>query len=310
MVSSGRCRGVIPASIPQMPDCLSPSSPLKLCLPSSTGSLCPSHPEDSNSRLSCSCSLDTSLELFLTAAPAENKQCSAICGRSHRSARRRNSSRYGAGNGRGPKRPCLPSSSRGGRVCAGGRQSITGEGEPACHAGENTAVKSIPSAKGSQQSAQHLEGTGGLHPDWVQVWEKQLVPTGTGEGGRGVQTWGLEALGKSCFSLLQPSRYFLKLVKGAHTLDSRHCSERRGKQYQRDPFSQARETHVNNGVIQLPKHPRAARRNSFLRMFFTHWSIYILQDPERHTPFLPTPSTVTMERRQVKDTAVWPAKLL
>lgn len=151
-----------------------------------------------------------------------------------------------------------------------------------------------------------------MHSEWVQVPEKQQVLTSTGEGGKGVHTQGWEALGKSCFSLLQPRWYFLKLVKGAHTLDSRHCSERRGKQHQhqRDPFSQAREMQVNNGFIQFPEHPRAARRNSFPQMFFTHWSVYLLQDSERYTPFLPIPSMVTMERHQVKDTAVWPAKLL
>lgn len=81
--------------IPGMPDCLSPSSLLKLCLPSGTGS---------NSRFSCSCSLNTSLELFLTTAPAENKQCSAICGRSHRSDGRRIS--YGAGRGQSAQACC------------------------------------------------------------------------------------------------------------------------------------------------------------------------------------------------------------
>ena len=127
-VSSGSCRGVTSG-----PDSSDTRLPLPI-LPSGTGSLRPSCPEGSDGRLSRSFSLNTSLELFLTAAPAENQQRSATCGRSHRSAGRRSSSSYGAGRGRGPKCPRSLPSGRGSRVRAGGRQSIAG-GEPARHAG-------------------------------------------------------------------------------------------------------------------------------------------------------------------------------
>lgn len=64
MVSSRKCQGVIPAPAPRVPDCLS-NPTAQLCLPSR----CPSHPEGNNSQTSCSCSLNTSLECFLMAAP-------------------------------------------------------------------------------------------------------------------------------------------------------------------------------------------------------------------------------------------------
>lgn len=53
-----------------------------------------------------------------------------------------------------------------------------------------------------------------IQTGWMQVWEKQLVPTGRRGQGSSDKDW--KTLGMS-FSLPQPSWCFLELVKGAHT---------------------------------------------------------------------------------------------
>lgn len=110
------------------------------------------------------------------------------------------------------------------------QESSTGD-EPVCHVGAK--------GKTAQLNPSHLPRGHCSLPSpwkkqqvWIQTgWEKQLVPTGRRGLGSSDKDW--ETLGKSFF-LPQPSWCFLKLVKGTHTLDSRHCSERRGKQCQWD----------------------------------------------------------------------------
>lgn len=131
----------------------------------------------------------------------------------------------------------------------------------------------------------------------MQVWEKQLVPTGRRGEGSSDRDW--KTLGMS-FSLPQPSWCFLKLVKGAQGIQG--IAQKEAK-CQWDSFRQAREMQVNNEVIQSPKHPGQLGETASCECF-------PLSSPpsgpgEAH--ILPAPSTVVMERHQDKGSV---AKLL
>lgn len=156
------------------------------------------HPEGSN-KLSCSCSLNTSLKLSLC----------CTCSRSHQSG--------------GRITPAMDQSVAGAQsshVCCQVAEAVSmqeaGRGdEPACHAGAEGKTPqlnlchlprvhcSVPSTWKQQQL-------------WIQTgWEKQLVPAGRrglGSSDRDCKTLGIN------FFLPQPSWCFLKLVKGAHRI--------------------------------------------------------------------------------------------